>query len=111
GNTYEGQIEVGGKLTQGRTVQGTIDNIEKLFNEESGVFNKAQLSTNLSYLGKKDRIIRDIDSNGNFVQDSGKDYNTFLKNNLRTNVLSHKITTPSGKTKWIIDVQPMIYFD
>lgn len=111
GNTYEGQIEVGGKLTQGRTVQGTISNIEKLFNEESGIFNKAQLSTNLSYLGKKDRIIRDIDSNGNFVQDSRKDYNTFLKNNLRTNVLSHEITTPSGKSKWIIDVQPMIYFD
>lgn len=110
---YKGQIGIGNKLTDNPNVdavQITLNNFEKLFNPTTGVFKKSQFNVNAAFLGKDDIKISNISETGDVIPTS-KSYNEVIKDNLRTNIVSHQIKTIDGKSKWILDVQPMIYFE
>jgi len=84
------------------------------FNENTGNFKKSVFDASMKQIGKNKEFIS-IDSNGSVSTYTGKDgqntYESFIKDNVRSNVKSFQIKTRDGKTKWITDVQPMIYFE
>jgi hypothetical protein len=110
---YRGQIGIGNRITEvaGRDAVGiTMSNFDKLFHPERGIVKKSQFAVNLGTLGKDDILISNVNEKGEIIP-GARTYNDTVKDNLRTNIISHKIKTIEGKDKWVLDVQPMIYFE
>lgn len=110
---YSGQTGIGNRITEvaGRDAVGiTMSNFDKLFHPERGIVKKSQFAVNLGTLGKDDILISNVNEKGEIIP-GAKTYNDTVKDNLRTNIISHKIKTIEGKDKWVLDVQPMIYFE
>ena len=110
-------FQIGGKIinntngqkTDEQLAQTTLNNFNILFNE-NGILKNTQLNYDSSTASKeKYNKISFIDERGVVSQDSIT-YDKLLKDNFKTNILSHKIETIDGKEKWVTDVQPMIYY-
>jgi hypothetical protein len=110
-------FQIGGKIinntngqkTDEQLAQTTLNNFNILFNE-NGILKNTQLNYDSSTASKeKYNKISFIDERGVVLQDSIT-YDKLLKDNFKTNILSHKIETIDGKEKWVTDIQPMIYY-
>ena len=88
-----------------------MSSIDKLFNDGSGIFKMNSLHVNKQYLNKDTHSITEINNEGKAVPSSKKTITDFVKDNIKTNILSHEIETLNGEKKWVTDVQPMIYFE
>lgn len=88
------------------SIDALLSNIDNLFNKDNGIFRQTQFNASMEHLGTKTTVPL-FDENGVHVE--SKNYNDVVKDNLRTNILSHEIETVNGEKKWVIDIQPMIY--
>lgn len=88
------------------SIDALLSNIDNLFSKDSGIFRQTQFNVNMENLGTK-TTVPIFDENGTHIE--SKNYNDVVKDNLRTNILSHEIETVNGEKKWVIDIQPMIY--
>lgn len=98
---------IGGKLNNS-SVGNTLNNLEELFNDQNGLFKKTKFNTNFRYLHESNTVSLMTEKG---QPTSSQSYSNLVKNTLKTNILSHKITGQDQKEKWITDVQPMIYYE
>lgn len=86
----------------------TIKSFKAVFEGNNAIINKGSFAVSTKHLNKKTNISF-TDESGNFNETIS--LQDLYKEQLKTNILSHEIETYSGEKKWILGVQPMIYFD
>lgn len=87
--------------------------LDKNFNEDNGAFKKTHFDISKEQLGQNKPFLK-ISSTGSIIPYNNKHgentYEGYIKDNVKTNVKSFAIKTVQGDTKWITDIQPMIYY-
>lgn len=110
-----GSFQIGGKivdntgtgLSNEQLVADTLNDFNKLFGE-NGIFKNSIQNYNSETLSRNKSNITNFGED--FKPTNTTTYDSFLKDNFKTIVLSHEIETIKGEKKWITDIQPMIYF-
>lgn len=90
-----------------------FSNLDILLNEQTGVLKNVQMHVNTKALNSQDITPHNfvaISSQGQVSEMQGN-YEYYLKQYLKTNVLSHKVQDETGRNVWITDVQPKINFE
>lgn len=85
--------------------------LDTYFNDSDSSFRNTPMDFSLKQLGENKPFVT-ITENGTVVPYKNKGtYEDYIKDNVKTNVKSFPITNRDGKTKWVTDVQPMIYYN
>ena len=113
--------EDGGIDAPGMTIVGGNDtnkefflrNFDTLFEGEEPLFYKAIMSSRQDMLGRKDAFfeISDTGDVNEYKSSNGENtYDSYLKDNFKTNVQSFDIEGVNGKNISVVDIQPMIFY-
>lgn len=98
-----------------RSVPVVLSIIEENFASENPRFKSTSMDVSKNQLGRNKKFIS-ISDNGSINEYSSNrhgenTYEGYIKDYVRTNVKSFAIKDIQGNTKWVTDVQPMLYFD
>jgi len=101
-----------GNITE-RSIPYVLQILEKNFKGNDGLFRKTHFDISKSQLNKNRPFVQ-ISETGSIVPYENKHgentYEGYIKDSVKTNIKSFEIQGKDGKSKWITDVQPMIYF-
>ena len=90
----------------------------KIFDENfggaSGNFRKSSFNASVEHLGKVIPFHKITETGSvleyNNAKGTGNTYDDFIKDNVKSNIKSFPIKDAEGNTKWITDIQPMVYY-
>lgn len=88
--------------------------LDKNFGDSNGTFKKTHFDVSKTQLGKNKPFVK-ISSTGSVVsyndnKHGENTYEGYIKDTVKTNIKSFAIKDAQGNTKWVTDVQPMIYY-
>jgi len=102
------------KSMSDRAVAMAFKVFDENFGGATGNFRKSSFNASVEHLGKHIPFHK-ITETGSVLEyknakGTGNTYDDFIKDNVKSNIKSFPIKNAEGNTKWITDIQPMVYY-